>query len=294
MQHLLGKRAGEKGNSPGPKKYEKDDGSDLQSPRSTATADPSDAWTKNLMESLDARESRLMEALDARESRRDEKMMNMMQQMQEATKMELRAEIAEVKEKVLGVDDVKRIVQEECRSNGGGGWAGSGKDGNGGDIKEKRKMEMIIGGFPRDTPRKEIIDQITRIMEDASVTVQDIFTFDKYGSVGVVRFHAGEDKAKFKRYLAKHNLSGDLWAGDNLEKEERTRRRVMGKVKKALAEEAGSGVDVDVDYKRFVVRHKRAVVAQYTLGSLVLSGTALARRERIYELIKEIEGGAQT
>ena len=25
-------------------------------------------------------------------------------------------------------------------------------------------------------------------MEDASVTVQDIFTFDKYGSVGVVRF----------------------------------------------------------------------------------------------------------
>ena len=140
MQHLLGKRAGEKGNSPGPKKYEKDDGSDLQSPRSTATADPSDAWTKNLME-----------ALDARESRRDEKMMNMMQQMQEATKMELRAEIAEVKEKVLGVDDVKRIVQEECRSNGGGGWAGSGNDGNGGDIKEKRKVEMIIGGFPRDT-----------------------------------------------------------------------------------------------------------------------------------------------
>ena len=67
----------------------------------------------------------------------------------------------------------------------------------------------------------------------------------------------------------------------------------MGRVKKALAEEAGSGADIDVDYKRGVVRKKRAVVAQYNSGSLVLSGTALARRERIYELIKEIEGAAQ-
>ena len=46
------KRPGEKGSSPGPKKHESDEGSDLQSPRSTATGEPPEEWTRNLMKAM--------------------------------------------------------------------------------------------------------------------------------------------------------------------------------------------------------------------------------------------------
>ena len=69
-------------------------------------------------------------------------MKNAMEAMQEATKRELQEELA----KKPGKEEVQAMIDERMRT-----VVGSGQDGSGGDIKEKRKVEMIIGGFPRDT-----------------------------------------------------------------------------------------------------------------------------------------------
>lgn len=86
----------------------------------------------------------------------------------------------------------------------------------------------------------------------------DVFTFNKYGSFGVARFPDGDRKREFKQWLqATGGLPGDLWAGDNLGKEERTRQRTVGKVKRAICEMNKTADGVDVDYKRCVVRYNR-------------------------------------
>jgi len=156
---------------------------------------------------------------------------------------------------------------------------------------------MVIGGFPRDTPRADICEKINQILQEAEVTAKEVFTFEKYGSMGVANFGTGEVKKKFKKFLADakakrffHRGDDGLWAGDNMGKDERFKRRSMGKVKKAIHEVLGEVLEIDVDYKRCVVRHQKEIVAKYDeLGTLLFTGAAWDSRERVWYYANEMK-----
>ena len=92
----------------------------------------------------------------------------------------------------------------------------------------KKKREMIVRGFEKNTPSKETVTKITSIMVDWGWNdkVEDggIFTFGAMVSSGLVRFKSMGDKADFKKMLANTSAEDSplseagLWIGDNVDK----------------------------------------------------------------------------
>ena len=218
-------------------------------------------------------------------------MKNAMEAMQEATKKELQAELA----KKPGKEEVQAMIDETMRtvvgpSLGGStmGW-GTGTIGVGAEIN--RKMEMVFGGFARDTPRKEIIECIRGFIDQAGVAGVEVFTLRKYASTGIMKFIDMDGKRRWKMWLAAHGgLPDPYWTGDNHTKEERERRRKVGKVKAAICKRdpKGAGLHVDVDYDTCIVRYRRDIIAKFNGDELELLGAALEVKEDIEKMIKEM------
>ena len=206
-----------------------------------------------------------------------------------------------IKEDMVKKEDLGQAVKREVevQLSKGSPMAMAGGRQGGGDLAEKRMLEMVIGGLPKDSPRKEVIEKVRTIMNHAAVMVEDVFTFDKFGSIGIVRFTGADGKKAFKQWLVTEEGKGVMlgagagiepaWAGDNLDKRERDRRRALGKVKKALSQVAGTNFGIDVDYKRGKVYKGKEVVAKFDDdGRLVLDGPANTSRDIIANCLKEI------
>ena len=172
----------------------------------------------------------------------------------------------------------------------------------------KRKREMVVRGFERNTPRKEVITKITSVMDalgwSSKVEEGGIFTVGPMVSFGIVRFKSVDEKVGFKKMLAEKGSTDSawskagLWIGDNVDKEVRLRETAVGKVARALHEKGGGKkgaggkgkrTDITVDWRRGRVYVGREEVASWTgARGLMLSGEALKLKSRIKELLAEV------
>ena len=215
-----------------------------------------------------------------------------------------------IREDVVKKSDLDRAVKETVSKEVAGmasrgvpmemGANGMGEDA----LEEKRKLEMIIGGLTKDTPRQEVIAKVRNIMTAAGVQVENVFTFEKFGSIGVVTFPDAATKKSYKQWLAtpegKTTMQafGDgtsgAWAGDNLGKMEREKRRALGKVKRALADLKGTGAGIQVDYSRKKVYVGSTMVAKIDEdGRLKVEGEASNASYKISEYLREIKSGVE-
>ena len=162
------------------------------------------------------------------------------------------------------------MVKEETKTivgsggSGGGSGAGSwGQKGQSEEDAEKRKREMVVTNFRKDTPKNVIISGIEELTRKAEAEAEDTYTFGPFEAMGVVRFKTEEDKRKFKQWLQKNHMRTDyaeedregvrqLFASDNRPKADRDKRWPMGKVKRAIIEVKGAGAATDtiVEYNK--------------------------------------------
>lgn len=214
---------------------------------------------------------------------------------------EARALALTLKQKVEVEMASKEDVKKEIEGAKAGTASGLGFRNLGAQVDEKRKMEMIMGGMGKDLPRQDIIEKVRNIMVRSEVAFGDIWTFEKFSSIAVVQFPNEEAKRGFKKWLGTPEGRGAMdsmgdgldsaWAGDNLGKEEREKKKALGKVKKALAEQRQSGDGLEVDYKRFKAYLGNTVVAQVGEdGRLWLEEGAQAARDLIIRYIQDVNG----
>jgi len=192
-------------------------------------------------------------------------------------------------------EQVEKVVEAKMGKVGHGGEGGVKKETE--EVAERRKMEMVVAGFERDTPRKVIIDEVNRILGEAQVSATDVFTFGKFASFGVARFGDSDEKGKFKRWLAKNKLPGGRFASDNRSKEVRDKQRPMGKAKKAIAEVVGSFDEIEVDYSKCRDYYQNKMVASWDnlrhtkFENLVLTEVAWNARDRVKSMMEDMERG---
>ena len=157
-------------------------------------------------------------------------------------------------------------------------------------IEENKDLEMLVWGFEDNTPRKEIIEAMDKVLDAIPLSTKDTFTFEKSTNFGVIQFWNAEDKRWFKIYLMKNEIKhGDntLSVSENLEKEQSRKERSCGKVKKALCNAGVVPEDIVVKYRRGLVELRRQVVAEWKDGRLSLSGRALELEGEIHKLLDE-------
>ena len=128
------------------------------------------------------------------------------------------------------------------------------------DVKEdRRRREMVVRGFKRNTPKAEVVKKMKELVTEAEVSADGLpFTIGPLVSFGLVRFFDLEEKAKFKQWLSDNMTrmkNEGIWVSDNVDKENLLKEVVTGKLKKAICisvEGLGDGGSKEVvaDYRR--------------------------------------------
>lgn len=269
------------GSSPMPQTGRKDEGADADLAGEDGERP---AWTRGFMKDL----------LDQFKEAWSEEMQSHRQEVQREMKEVVdRVEKVEamIKDDVVKKEDLKQEVEKvaEARLANAGRGLGSGE----GTVEWDRKNEMVFGGFPQDTPRKDIIETIQAQLARAGLEGVEVFTLGKYASVGIMKFAEG-GKRRWKLWLAANDgLPKPHWSQDNLSLEERMRRQKLGKVKAAIGEKcAEDALQVEVLYRRGIVKYRKEIIAKYTGDALELAGAALEVKDRIEEMWKEVESKA--
>ena len=159
---------------------------------------------------------------------------------------------------------------------------------------------MVVTNFQRNSERKEIVGKVQQMVGAAGVQAEDVFTFSRYASAGVVRFATQNDKRDFKRWLMDQQLESELaaadkngihrlFASDSDEKEDREKKRILGKVKKGMAtKKPENAKDIKVDYDKMKVLFQKKEVAWFRNGDWQLAASVEDCREAVEAAIDEI------
>ena len=229
---------------------------------------------------------------------------------------ELKKELKEAKQVIAKLDGG---VREGSEGGGGVGradpwsvWQGVGISGKGkgrgaatmptdvwdpSQIRDdRRKREMIVRGFERNTPKKEVLQKIDKFLVENGIDIEGkAFTVGPMVSFGIVRFESVEDKVGFKNWLALNpeKVTGPtMWFGDNLEKERRLMEVATGKVKKALCLVREGRDDITIGWRRGEVFVGRNLVAKWEVNKMVLlRGEVVDMVDRIKGFIGEVGVG---
>ena len=163
----------------------------------------------------------------------------------------------------------------------------------------RRQLEMVITGFPYNTPKVEIEAILADVVKKYEITTDDQFAPGPLASVGILRFNSSAHKKEFKQKLKTNGFSikhggRELHVGDNAPKEDKPKERAVGRVKRALMEVKRDHTDVLVLRKKGEVylegENGRVRVAKWRGDHLKLAGEAETLKGRIDELIAERGG----
>ena len=111
-------------------------------------------------------------------------------------------------------------------------------------------------------------------------------------SFAIVKFASQKEKSRFKAWLGslKEPLKKDgrkLRIGDNEDKEERKKGRIIAKVSRALHEAKEGRKDLTTDYRNFEAFIGRKCVDYFEGDTLQLKGEALTLQKQIQALVDE-------
>ena len=134
-------------------------------------------------------------------------------------------------------------------------------------VDEKFSRTAVIGGFARDTPKKDVVEFLTQSVLKNVQNIDETFAYN-FGSVGFVRFQNRDAMFRFLtdiRTKDKPTVNGKpIWISTSKTPEERIKARHLGKFKKVLIESnLASPEDIFVDYKRGLIIINKVRVAEW-------------------------------
>ena len=141
-------------------------------------------------------------------------------------------------------------------------------DGKNAHIDEKFSRTVVIGGFPRDTDRKDIIKFInTNIVKETDPSIDELFAY-KFGSIGFVRFRTTSqmwDFIKKQNDKPKPKFDGkEVWCAVSKSPSERKKGRTLSRYKRVFIEANISDPDnIRVDYNRGFLMLNKIRIAEW-------------------------------
>ena len=160
-----------------------------------------------------------------------------------------------------------------------------------GSNEEKFSRTIVVGGFERDTPKRDVVEFMNKEILNNVGGVDEAFAYN-FGSVGFVRFLERDDMFKFiKEFSTKDKplfQGRPLWVTTSKTPEERTKSKHLSKFKKVLIETAlADPSSIKVDYNRGVVFVNRTRIAESkTFGN---SGRVVADASKLKDVNIDVE-----
>ena len=133
---------------------------------------------------------------------------------------------------------------------------------------EKFSRTAVIGGFPQDTARNDIIKFIdSNIVKETDPNIDEVFAY-KFGSIGFVRFQTTSqmwDFIKKQNSKPKSKYEGrEVWVAVSKSLSERKKGRTLSKYKRVFIEAGISDSDdIRIDYNRGILMLKKIRVAEW-------------------------------
>ena len=123
--------------------------------------------------------------------------------------------------------------------------------------EELIKRTIVVGGFPRDTPRDSIVKKMTEITKDVEDIEEKAYTLSKRATLGFLRFTSASARAAYLKQIRDEPRPSfnekQLFIGPERNAADRQRARPLSKVVNLLV---GGGIPRDkleVDFRMSVV-----------------------------------------
>ena len=139
------------------------------------------------------------------------------------------------------------------------------------DASDKYSRTVVLGGFPRDTEKQEMVKLITsNIITSEMQGVEEVYGY-RSGSIGFVRFETTKhmwDFLKCYNSKAKAKIAEkDIWAAVSKSPAERKKAKALSRCKRALIEVGlVQPEQVRVDYSGGLVFANRVCIAEWKLS----------------------------
>ena len=171
-----------------------------------------------------------------------------------------------------------------------------------GSNEEKFSRTLVVGGFERDTPKREVVEFMNKSILKNVGGVDEAFAYN-FGSVGFVRFLDRDDMFTFIKEFStkdKPTFQGKaIWVTTSKTPDERTKSEHLSKFKKVLIETAlADPSSIKIDYNRGDVFVNRTRIAEWKLFGNTTRVVADASKlkevninvepEKIYDAVDEL------
>ena len=134
---------------------------------------------------------------------------------------------------------------------------------------DKYSKTVVLGGFPRDTEKEEMVKMIDTIITPEMQGVEEVYGY-RYGSIGFVRFETTKHMWDFLKHynsIAKPKIAEkDIWAAVSKSPAERKKAKALSRCKRVMIEVGLARPDqVRVDYSGGVVFVNRVRIGEWKL-----------------------------